>query len=180
MTLIVYLLFAQPCSITPQRPRSSLYYLFDLLVYVARVYCFPVLFILIHRNRWKFRRSRDRAQTLAMLLKLTQPLGCQSIRLVDTVYLDAMTAVSDMKTPVPGVTDLYRLCVQTVIPAAGEDLDPAFGDDRELHVPCAPGVLVFLGHVLYGYRVPGMAAVGRTLDSFYSGRVSKLIAGDCC
>lgn len=110
-----------------------------------------------------------------MLLKLAQSFSRQGIRLVNTVNLDTMAAVSNVETPVPGVADLNRLCIQTVIPAAGEDFDPAFGNDRELHMPCAPGVLVFLGHVLHRYRIPGMAAIGGTFDSFYGEKVSKLL-----
>lgn len=103
-----------------------------------------------------------------MRLKLAQPLGSQRIRLVDAVHLDAVAAVRDMQAPVPRVPHLDRLRVQTVVPAAREDFDPAFGDNGELHVPGAPGVFVLFGHVLHGDGVPGEPAVGRAFDAFWT------------
>lgn len=70
-----------------------------------------------------------------------------------------MRGASDMQTPVPCGTDSQGLCVQRVIPATADNLDPALHVAGQVDLPGTPGPLALFGHVLQRHRVPAEPAV---------------------
>ena len=76
-----------------------------------------------------------------------------------------MAAARDMQIPVPGAPHKRRLRVERIIPAPDDELEPAFGVDRDVNGPSAPGVEVFFREQLVGGFIPDAAAVGAHFDA---------------
>ena len=127
---------------------------------------FPERFILLSTLRRElFRPSQRRERAVRVLLKHLQLLLRPAARLVDTVHLDAVRRAGHMQAPVPGGAHAQRLCVQRIVPAAANDLDPTFDIAWQIDLPRAPRPLVLCGHELQRDSVPREPSVGRQFDS---------------
>ena len=87
-----------------------------------------------------------------------------------------MTAARNMQIPVPGAAHKRRLRIERIIPAADNELQPAFGVDRNVNGPGAPGMEVFFREQLIRGFVPYAAAVGADFDAL--GPVAARSAGE--
>lgn len=79
-----------------------------------------------------------------MIVKHLKPPRRELMALIDAVNFDTMARASDVEAPVPGRAHLERLRVEAVVPAAADELEPAFGVDWEVDFPGAPGPFVLL------------------------------------
>lgn len=64
------------------------------------------------------------------------------------------------------MSDLHGLCVQTIVPAANNELGPSFVVAGDFAGEGAPGEFVLGGEVLDGDGVPYVAAVGGDFYTF--------------
>jgi hypothetical protein len=147
-----------PCSITVVVvPR--------VIFRISRLVLLPELLVLVHALGGKLLGPGNGRQRAAGLLKHLELISCELAGLVDAVHADPVSRRRDVQAPVPGRADGQRLCVERVVPAAADDLDPALDVARQVYAPRAPGPFALLGQVLQRHFVPAEAAVGREFDA---------------
>lgn len=76
-----------------------------------------------------------------------------------------MAAARNMQIPVPGAPHERRLRIECIVPAPDDELKPAFGVDRNVDGPGAPGMEVLFREQLVGGFVPYATAVGTHFDA---------------
>lgn len=94
-----------------------------------------------------------------MLIKQLQSLPRRLSTRIHAVNLDVVTTARHMETPVPAVSDFHRLRVETVVPAANNELDPALVVTRHLARESTPGEFMLRGEVLDRYGIPYISTV---------------------
>jgi hypothetical protein len=101
-----------------------------------------------------------------MLIKLRQPLPRSLLLCIHAVDFNTMATTRDMKTPVPTVSDFHWLCIETIVPAAHDELGPAFVIAGDFTFVGAPGVFVLGREILYRHGIPHVTTIGGDFNTF--------------
>lgn len=105
----------------------------------------PILLILIPRLSRKAQRNRQRRERNTSLVHLVHSRLGVLMLLINTEDVDSVARTGDMKTPVPCSSHIRGLCVEGVIPAANDNLNPPLNITREIERPSPPRPAAFLG-----------------------------------